>query len=56
VLIAVEQVEGHYKGYIIKKVIFTDTYHYLEPDYIGIFAIQVQGQGESIADLPTCKF
>lgn len=31
-----EQKLGSYKGYILKKVLVTDIYHYLEPMYEGL--------------------
>jgi hypothetical protein len=46
--------EGLYKNYIIKKVFLIDIYHYLEPEYIGIWA--KRATNEDTKDLQPCEF
>jgi hypothetical protein len=51
--IAASQIEGFYKNYIIHKAVFTDVYHYREPDYVGIIAEHTESRR---TDVKECQF
>lgn len=53
-MITASQIEGRYKGYIVKKAVLTDHLHYPEKDYIAIIAQKIVG--ETSVETKECDF